>query len=48
MVTKERLTVGDFIDFLKRLLIGASGSIYLVLDRHPVHRSNKKMSSRRT
>lgn len=41
MVTKERLTVGVFIDFLKRLLIGASGSIYLVLDRHPVHRSKK-------
>jgi transposase len=41
MVTKKRLTVEVFIDFLKRLLIGASQNVFLVLDRHPVHRSKE-------
>lgn len=41
MVTKKRLTVVVFIDFLRRLLIGSSRNVFLILDRHPVHRSKK-------
>lgn len=39
MVTEEKLTAGLFCAFLKRLLHNARNPIYLIVDRHPVHRS---------
>jgi transposase len=41
MVTKERLGSVLFIEFLKRLLIGATRPIYLIVDGHPSHRAIK-------
>ena len=41
MVTDKRVNAETFIEFLRRLLVGAERPIYLVLDGHPVHRSKK-------
>jgi len=41
MVIDGRLTADVFISFLKRLLVGASRPVYVIVDRHPVHRSAK-------
>ena len=41
MVTDQRVNAATFIDFLRRLLVNAERTIYLVLDGHPVHRSKK-------
>jgi transposase len=36
-----KLNSDKFIEFLKRLIHNAKNSIYLIVDRHPVHRSAK-------
>jgi len=41
MLTEKGLTANLFIEFLKRLLKGADGPIFLILDGHAVHRSRK-------
>lgn len=41
MTVKGRMTAPKFIDFLRRLLVGAEEPIFLIVDRHPVHRSSK-------
>lgn len=41
MVSEQRLGSTLFIEFLKRLLIGAENPIYLVVDGHPTHRAKK-------
>jgi transposase len=41
MVFKGRLNGEVFIQFLRRLLYGASHPIFLIVDRHPIHRSAK-------
>jgi transposase len=39
MVTEDSLTAGLFCAFLKRLLHNAHSPVFLIVDRHPVHRS---------
>jgi transposase len=39
MTVDGRLNAAKFIAFLKRLLVGAEQPIFLIVDRHPVHRS---------
>ena len=39
MLTEGRVTASVFVDFLKRLMVNASGPVFLVVDGHPVHRS---------
>jgi hypothetical protein len=39
MVTEQTVTAGVFITFLKRLLVGATKPIFLILDNHPIHKS---------
>ncbi len=39
MTVDGRMTGPKFIGFLRRLLVGAQQPIFLVVDRHPVHRS---------
>lgn len=41
MVIEGRLVAEVFIEFLRRLLHGAPAPVFLILDRHPVHRSSK-------
>ena len=41
MVFKERFTAQVFIEFLRRLLRQNERRVYLIIDRHPVHRSHK-------
>ena len=41
MTIEDRLTAENFITFLKRLVHNASSPIFLIVDRHPVHRSAK-------
>ena len=41
MTIDDRLTAANFITFLKRLLHNAQTPIFLIVDRHPVHRSAK-------
>jgi transposase len=41
MVFKERFTAQVFIEFLRRLLRQNDRRVYLIIDRHPVHRSHK-------
>jgi transposase len=40
-VSAGRFTAGVMIGFLTRLLRGAAGTVFLVLDGHPVHRSRR-------
>ena len=40
MLTEGRVTASVFVDFLGRLMVNASGPVFLVVDGHPVHRSN--------
>jgi transposase len=44
MVFKERFTAQVFLDFLRRLLRQSARRVYLIIDRHPVHRSRKVKS----
>jgi transposase len=39
MLTKGRVTAAVFIEFLKRLLINATSTIFVVVDGHPTHRA---------
>lgn len=39
MITKGRVTAKVFIEFLQRLLINASGPIFLIVDGHPTHKA---------
>jgi transposase len=39
MLTKARVTAKVFIEFLKRLLVNASGPIFLIVDGHPTHKA---------
>jgi transposase len=39
MTVDGRLNAPKFIAFLKRLLVGAEQPVFLIVDRHPVHRS---------
>ena len=41
MVLKERFTAAVCIRFLRRLVRHARRKVFLILDRHPVHRSAK-------
>lgn len=41
MVFKERFTAQVFLEFLRRLLRQSDRRIYLIIDRHPVHRSRR-------
>ncbi|MDD5640752.1 MAG: IS630 family transposase [Syntrophales bacterium] len=41
MVFKERFTAKVFLEFLRRLLRQNDRRLYLIIDRHPVHRSHK-------
>jgi transposase len=41
MVFKERFSAQVFLEFLRRLLRQSDRRIYLIIDNHPVHRSNK-------
>jgi transposase len=38
-VTKGRVTADVFMDFLKRLLVNARSSVFVVVDGHPTHRA---------
>ncbi len=44
MTVDGRLTAPKFIEFLKRLLHRAERPIFLIVDRHPVHRSGRVRS----
>lgn len=39
MLTEGRVTAAVFVDFLGRLMVNASGPVFLVVDGHPVHRA---------
>jgi len=39
MVIEGRVTARQFIDFLKRLIYGATRPIFLIVDGHPTHRA---------
>jgi transposase len=41
MVFKEHFTAPVFLEFLRRLLRQSDRRVYLIIDRHPVHRSHK-------
>lgn len=41
MVFKERFAAAVFLEFLRRLVRQSSRKVYLIVDRHPVHRSRK-------
>ncbi len=41
MVFKERFTAQVFLEFLRRLLRQSNRRVYLIVDRHPVHRSRR-------
>jgi transposase len=41
MVFKERFTAQVFLEFLRRLVRQSARRVYLIIDRHPVHRSRK-------
>ena len=39
MITKGRATATVFIDFLKRLLVNATGPVFVIADGHSTHRA---------
>jgi len=41
MLHEGTVTAGVFIEFLKRLLVGAQDPIFLIVDGHPAHRAKK-------
>lgn len=41
MIHDGRVTADVFVQFLERLLIGAEGPIFLIVDGHPVHHSKR-------
>jgi hypothetical protein len=41
LFSKKRFTAEVFLEFLRRLVRQSSRKVYLIVDRHPVHRSRK-------
>jgi len=41
MLHEGTVTVGIFIEFLKRMLVGAQDPIFPIADGHPTHRAKK-------
>jgi transposase len=41
MIVEGGVGAGTFIDFMKRLLIGATKPLYLIVDGHPSHKAKK-------
>lgn len=41
MVVEGSVNAGVFIEFLKRLLVGAKGPVYVIADGHPSHKAKK-------
>jgi len=41
MLHEGTVTAGVFLEFLKRLLIGANGPVLLIVDGHPSHRAKR-------
>jgi transposase len=39
MIAPGRVNAGEFIAFIKRLLIGAPGMVFLIVDGHPAHKA---------
>lgn len=39
MITEGTVGAAQFIEFLKRLLVGAANPVFLIVDGHPAHRS---------
>ncbi len=48
MVSESRVTADVFIDFPRRLLHNAKGSVYLIVDGHRIHRAKKVQEFVRT
>jgi transposase len=44
MVVPGRVNAGEFINFIKRLLVGAGGMIFLIVDGHPAHKAKRVKS----
>jgi transposase len=43
MTVEGRVNAEVFIQFLKRLIVGAKGPIFLIVDGHPAHRAKKTL-----
>jgi transposase len=43
MITKGRVNAGTFIEFIKRLIHGAKGMTFLIVDGHPTHKAKMVM-----
>jgi len=41
MLHEGTVTAGVFLEFLKRLLVGAKGPVFLIVDGHPSHRAKR-------
>lgn len=39
MVVQGRVNAGQFLAFIKRLLVGAKGMVFLIVDGHPAHKA---------
>ncbi|MEI6150055.1 MAG: IS630 family transposase [bacterium] len=39
MIVPGRVNAGEFINFIKRLLVGAKGVVFLIMDGHPAHKA---------
>jgi transposase len=39
MVVRGRVNAGTFIQFIKRMLVNASGMVFLIVDGHPAHKA---------
>lgn len=39
MVVRGRVNAGTFIQFIKRLLVNATGTVFLIVDGHPAHKA---------
>lgn len=44
MIVPGRVNAGEFIHFIKRLLIGADGPVFLIVDGHPAHKAKRVTS----
>lgn len=41
MIVPGRVNAGEFVNFIKRLLVGAKGMIFLIVDGHPAHKAKR-------
>jgi transposase len=41
MIVPGRVNAGEFVNFIKRLLVGAEGMIFLIVDGHPAHKAKR-------